>query len=157
VAAIEVHELIFDFRGQSIAESVESLRRFAAEVIPLGAEAPERVRLLGDADRVRSTLSRYGKCPQRWRGLPLRDVLGPKRMNGFNRDIKAGAPPRRGCRPHNGFAPCPGCSYNRQAGLVCNANLASVAMPDQVFPNIARAGRHEDNPFSCKTDRLRRA
>jgi hypothetical protein len=30
-----VHELIFDFRGQSIAESIERLQRFAAEVIPL--------------------------------------------------------------------------------------------------------------------------
>jgi hypothetical protein len=27
--------LIFDFRGQSIAESIERLQRFAAEVIPL--------------------------------------------------------------------------------------------------------------------------
>jgi probable F420-dependent oxidoreductase len=34
-AAIGVHELIFDFRGQSIAESVERLHRFAAEVMPL--------------------------------------------------------------------------------------------------------------------------
>jgi probable F420-dependent oxidoreductase len=34
-AAIGVHELIFDFRGQSIAESVERLERFAAEVMPL--------------------------------------------------------------------------------------------------------------------------
>jgi len=34
-AAIGVHELIFDFRGQSIAESVERLQRFAAEVVPL--------------------------------------------------------------------------------------------------------------------------
>ena len=34
-AAIGVHELIFDFRGQSIAESIERLRRFAATVIPL--------------------------------------------------------------------------------------------------------------------------
>ena len=34
-AAIGVHELIFDFRGQSIAESVERLQRFAAEVMPL--------------------------------------------------------------------------------------------------------------------------
>jgi hypothetical protein len=30
-----VHELIFDFRCQSIAESIERLQRFAAEVIPL--------------------------------------------------------------------------------------------------------------------------
>jgi len=30
-----VHELIFDFRGQSIAESIERLQRFAAEVTPL--------------------------------------------------------------------------------------------------------------------------
>ena len=34
-AALGVHELIFDFRGQSIAESIERLQRFAAEVIPL--------------------------------------------------------------------------------------------------------------------------
>ena len=34
-AAIGVHELIFDFRGQSLAESVKGLQRFAAEVMPL--------------------------------------------------------------------------------------------------------------------------
>ena len=34
-AAIGVHELIFDFRGKSIAESIERLQRFAAEVMPL--------------------------------------------------------------------------------------------------------------------------
>ena len=34
-AAIGVHELIFDFRGQSIAESTGRLQRFAAEVMPL--------------------------------------------------------------------------------------------------------------------------
>jgi len=34
-AKIGVHELIFDFRGQSQAESVERLQRFAAEVMPL--------------------------------------------------------------------------------------------------------------------------
>src|SRR5215470_16051112 len=34
-AAIGVHELIFDFRGQSIAESIERLHRFAAEVMPI--------------------------------------------------------------------------------------------------------------------------
>jgi hypothetical protein len=34
-ADLGVHELIFDFRGQSIAESVERLQRFAAEVMPL--------------------------------------------------------------------------------------------------------------------------
>lgn len=34
-AGLGVHELIFDFRGQSIAESIERLQRFAAEVIPL--------------------------------------------------------------------------------------------------------------------------
>jgi len=34
-AGLGVHELIFDFRGQSIAESVERLQRFAAEVMPL--------------------------------------------------------------------------------------------------------------------------
>jgi probable F420-dependent oxidoreductase len=33
-AAIGVHELIFDFRGQSIAESIERLQWFAAEIIP---------------------------------------------------------------------------------------------------------------------------
>ena len=32
------HELIFDFRGESIAESIERLRRFAAEVMPLVGE-----------------------------------------------------------------------------------------------------------------------
>jgi len=32
-----VHELIFDFRGQSITESVEHLQRFVTEVIPLAA------------------------------------------------------------------------------------------------------------------------
>jgi hypothetical protein len=34
-SAIGVHELIFDFRGRSIAESIERLQWFAAEVIPL--------------------------------------------------------------------------------------------------------------------------
>jgi alkanesulfonate monooxygenase SsuD/methylene tetrahydromethanopterin reductase-like flavin-dependent oxidoreductase (luciferase family) len=34
-AAIGVHELIFDFRGSSIEDSIERLQRFAAEVIPL--------------------------------------------------------------------------------------------------------------------------
>ena len=34
-AELGVHELIFDFRGQSIAESIERLQRFAAEVMPL--------------------------------------------------------------------------------------------------------------------------
>ncbi len=33
--AIGVHELIFDFRGESIALSIERLQRFAAEVMPL--------------------------------------------------------------------------------------------------------------------------
>jgi probable F420-dependent oxidoreductase len=37
-AAIGVHELIFDTRGQSIAESVERLQWFATEVIPLAAD-----------------------------------------------------------------------------------------------------------------------
>ena len=32
---IGVHELIFDFRGQSMAESVERLQRFAEEVKPI--------------------------------------------------------------------------------------------------------------------------
>jgi hypothetical protein len=36
-AAIGVHELIFDYRGQSIAKSIERLQWFAAEVIPLVA------------------------------------------------------------------------------------------------------------------------
>ncbi len=36
-AALGVDELIFDFRGQSIAESIERLQRFAAEVVPLAA------------------------------------------------------------------------------------------------------------------------
>jgi probable F420-dependent oxidoreductase len=34
-ATIGVHELIFDFRGESIADSIERLQRFAAEVMPL--------------------------------------------------------------------------------------------------------------------------
>jgi alkanesulfonate monooxygenase SsuD/methylene tetrahydromethanopterin reductase-like flavin-dependent oxidoreductase (luciferase family) len=34
-AASGVHELIFDFRGESIAASIERLQRFAAEVMPL--------------------------------------------------------------------------------------------------------------------------
>ncbi len=34
-AAIGVGELVFDFRGESIAESIERLQRFAAEVMPL--------------------------------------------------------------------------------------------------------------------------
>jgi alkanesulfonate monooxygenase SsuD/methylene tetrahydromethanopterin reductase-like flavin-dependent oxidoreductase (luciferase family) len=34
-AAIGVHELIFDFRGRSVADSVERLQYFAEEVIPL--------------------------------------------------------------------------------------------------------------------------
>jgi hypothetical protein len=33
-AALGVHELIFDFRGQSITESIERLQRFATEVVP---------------------------------------------------------------------------------------------------------------------------
>ncbi len=33
-AAIGVHELIFDFRGSSISESIERLQRFAAEIMP---------------------------------------------------------------------------------------------------------------------------
>jgi probable F420-dependent oxidoreductase len=33
-AAIGVHELIFDFRGETLAASIESLQRFAAEVMP---------------------------------------------------------------------------------------------------------------------------
>jgi len=36
-AAIGVHELIFDFRGQSIAESIERLQWFTTDVIPLAA------------------------------------------------------------------------------------------------------------------------
>jgi probable F420-dependent oxidoreductase len=34
-AGIGVHELIFDFRGQSASESIERLKRFAGEVMPL--------------------------------------------------------------------------------------------------------------------------
>jgi len=34
-AAIGVHELIFDCRGQSIAESIERLQWFATDVTPL--------------------------------------------------------------------------------------------------------------------------
>ena len=34
-AAIGVHELIFDFRGESIADSIERLQCFAAQVMPL--------------------------------------------------------------------------------------------------------------------------
>ena len=34
-ADVGVHELIFDFRGESIAGSIERLQRFAAEVMPL--------------------------------------------------------------------------------------------------------------------------
>src|SRR5262249_2902848 len=34
-AAIGVHELIFDCRGNALADSLERLQRFAAEVIPL--------------------------------------------------------------------------------------------------------------------------
>ena len=34
-ATAGVHELIFDFRGESIADSIEQLQRFAAEVMPL--------------------------------------------------------------------------------------------------------------------------
>ena len=37
-AAIGVHELILDFRGESIAESIARLQRFAAEVMPLVGE-----------------------------------------------------------------------------------------------------------------------
>jgi len=37
-ARIGVHELIFDFRGQTIGESIERLQRFAAEVIPLAGD-----------------------------------------------------------------------------------------------------------------------
>jgi hypothetical protein len=36
-SALGVHELIFDCRGRSIAESVERLQWFAAEIIPLAA------------------------------------------------------------------------------------------------------------------------
>ena len=38
-AAIGVHELIFDFRGESDRRSIERLQRFAAEVMPLAAGA----------------------------------------------------------------------------------------------------------------------
>ena len=36
-AGIGVHELIFDFRGRSIEESIERLQSFATDVIPLAA------------------------------------------------------------------------------------------------------------------------
>jgi hypothetical protein len=36
-AALGVHELVFDCRGQSVAESIERLQRFAADIIPLAA------------------------------------------------------------------------------------------------------------------------
>ena len=39
-AAIGVHELILDFRGESLAESITRLQRFAVEVIPLAGEQP---------------------------------------------------------------------------------------------------------------------
>jgi probable F420-dependent oxidoreductase len=41
-AAVGVHELIFDFRGASIAESIERLQRFAAEVMPRASDAAQR-------------------------------------------------------------------------------------------------------------------
>jgi alkanesulfonate monooxygenase SsuD/methylene tetrahydromethanopterin reductase-like flavin-dependent oxidoreductase (luciferase family) len=34
-AAIGVHELILDFRGESVVESIARLQRFSAEVMPL--------------------------------------------------------------------------------------------------------------------------
>jgi alkanesulfonate monooxygenase SsuD/methylene tetrahydromethanopterin reductase-like flavin-dependent oxidoreductase (luciferase family) len=34
-AAIGVHELILDFRGESVAESIARMQRFAAQVMPL--------------------------------------------------------------------------------------------------------------------------
>ena len=34
-ADIGVHELIFDFRGSSTAESIERLQKFAGEVLPV--------------------------------------------------------------------------------------------------------------------------
>ena len=34
-ATIGVHELIFDFRGQAVAESIERLQRFATQILPL--------------------------------------------------------------------------------------------------------------------------
>jgi probable F420-dependent oxidoreductase len=37
-AAIGVHELVFDFRGQSAAESIERLQKFTAEVVPLATD-----------------------------------------------------------------------------------------------------------------------
>ena len=36
-SAIGVHELIFDCRGQSIAESIERLQWFSTDIIPLAA------------------------------------------------------------------------------------------------------------------------
>jgi hypothetical protein len=38
--AIGVHELILDFRGESVADSIARLQRFAAEVIPLVGVSP---------------------------------------------------------------------------------------------------------------------
>jgi len=32
---VGVHELIFDFRGQAVAESIERLQRFATQIMPL--------------------------------------------------------------------------------------------------------------------------
>jgi alkanesulfonate monooxygenase SsuD/methylene tetrahydromethanopterin reductase-like flavin-dependent oxidoreductase (luciferase family) len=40
-AAIGVHELILDFRGESVAESIARLQRFAAEVMPLVSVSPQ--------------------------------------------------------------------------------------------------------------------
>jgi probable F420-dependent oxidoreductase len=42
-AGLGIHELIFDFRGQSIAESVERLQRFAAEVMSLEVCSPKQI------------------------------------------------------------------------------------------------------------------
>ena len=42
-AAIGVHELILDFRGESIAESIARLQRFAAEVMPLVGGHPSLI------------------------------------------------------------------------------------------------------------------
>jgi len=36
-ATIGVHELIFDFRSEGVAQSIERLQRFASEVMPLVA------------------------------------------------------------------------------------------------------------------------
>jgi hypothetical protein len=38
LARFGVNELIFDFRSESIADSIDRLQRFVAEVMPLGGD-----------------------------------------------------------------------------------------------------------------------